>query len=72
MRGRVFSVDMLLLSLAFSVSTSVAGWLIEYEGISIQTGIIWFSSIMIGAGILLAFWNPIEPVNESEQASLRE
>lgn len=72
MRGRVFSVDMLLLSLAFSISTSVAGWLVEYREISIQTGIIWFSSIMIGAGILFAFWNPSEPVNESEQASLRE
>ena len=32
--GRVFSVDMLILSVAFSTSTSIAGYLMEYTDLA--------------------------------------
>ena len=57
-RGRVFSVDMLLLSIAFSVSSSLAGGLLELGYFSLQYGIIYFAGVMILSGILISSWNP--------------
>ena len=56
-RGRVFSTDMLILSLAFSISTSVAGYLMEYTSLSIKNGIIIFSSIMMLSGVIFTLWD---------------
>jgi uncharacterized membrane-anchored protein len=60
-RGRVFSVDMLILSVAFSTSTSVAGYLMENTELGIQNGIMLFSSIMILSGLAFSMWKPENP-----------
>ena len=57
-RGRVFSVDMLILSIAFSTSTSVAGYLMENTDLGIQNGILLFSTIMIISGFVFSMWKP--------------
>ena len=62
-RGRVFSVDMLLLSIAFSVSSSLAGGLLELGYFSIQDGIMYFAGVMILSGILISSWNPKDDAN---------
>ena len=58
MRGRVFSMDMLVMSITFSISTIVAGSLLEYTNLQIDQGMIYFSLVMITAGILFAAWRP--------------
>ena len=58
MRGRVFSMDMLLMSISFSISTIVAGWLLENTTLTIQQGMIYFACVMIAAGLLFAAWKP--------------
>ena len=57
-RGRVFSVDMLILSVAFSTSTSVAGYLMEHTELGIRNGILIFSSIMVLSGFIFSMWRP--------------
>lgn len=57
-RGRVFSVDMLILSVAFSTSTSVAGYLMENTDLGIRNGILLFSTIMILSGFIFSMWKP--------------
>ncbi|MAF93489.1 MFS transporter [Candidatus Woesearchaeota archaeon] len=57
-RGRVFSVDMLILSVAFSTSTSVAGYLMENTDLGIQNGILLFSTMMIISGFVFSMWKP--------------
>ena len=59
-RGRVFSVDMLILSIAFSTSTSVAGYVMENTGLGIQNGILVFASVMVLSGLVFAAWKPGE------------
>jgi predicted MFS family arabinose efflux permease len=58
MRGRVFSIDMLFMSIAFSISTSVAGYLVENHNLGISDGIMMFGSIMVLSGIMFTVWNP--------------
>ena len=58
MRGRVFSIDMLFMSIAFSISTSVAGYLVEHHNLGIADGILFFGSLMVLSGILFTLWNP--------------
>ena len=60
-RGRVFSVDMLILSIAFSTSTSVAGYVMENTELGIQNGILVFSSVMVLSGLVFAAWKPETP-----------
>lgn len=55
-RGRVFSADMLVLSVAFSCSTSAAGFLMEQTSLTIQQGILLFSSAMVLSGIVFSLW----------------
>lgn len=55
-RGRVFSADMLILSVAFSASTTIAGYLTEYTDLGIQNGILFFSGVMIVSGIFFSLW----------------
>lgn len=57
-RGRVFSADMLILSVAFSLSTTAAGWLMERTSLSIQQGVLIFSSVMILSGLIFSLWKP--------------
>ena len=57
-RGRVFSVDMLLLSIAFSISSSIAGGLVELEYVNLQNGIMYFACVMVISGLLISSWNP--------------
>ena len=59
-RGRVFSADMLILSVAFSLSTSVAGWMMEWTSMTIQNGILLFSSVMLLSGLIFSLWKPEE------------
>ena len=60
-RGRVFSVDMLILSVAFSTSTSIAGYLMEDTDLGIRNGIILFSSVMVLSGLIFSMWKPDVP-----------
>ena len=57
-RGRVFSMDMLLLGLSAGVSTTTAGYLVEYHSLSLQTGFISFSILMVLCGIIFTLWRP--------------
>lgn len=57
-RGRVFSADMLILSVAFSCSTSVAGYLMENTTLTIQQGILLFASVMVLSGSVFTMWKP--------------
>ena len=59
-RGRVFSADMLILSIAFSCSTSIAGYLMENTDLGIQNGILLFASIMVLSGIGFTMWQPVD------------
>ena len=65
-RGRVFSADMLILSVAFSMSTTAAGWLMEWTSMSIQEGILMFSTVMVLSGVIFSLWKPME---DAAQAS---
>jgi len=58
MRGRVFSIDMLFMSIPFSISTSIAGFLVQNYNLGIQDGILYFGSLMMLTGIMFTLWNP--------------
>ena len=60
-RGRVFSVDMMILSVAFSISTTVAGYLMENTDLGIRNGILMFSSVMVLSGLIFSAWRPENP-----------
>ena len=57
-RGRVFSMDMLILGSSAALSTTVAGYLVEYQGLTLQNGFISFSLLMIICGIIFTLWRP--------------
>ena len=57
-RGRVFSIDMLIMSLAFSLSSACAGYLLEYEVFSLQNGFQIFACIMMVSGLIFTLWKP--------------
>ena len=58
MRGRVFSTDMLLLSLGQVVSTISAGYLVEHDHVNLQQGILAYACLMILSGCIFTLWNP--------------
>ena len=55
-RGRVFSMDMLLMSIAFSVSSATAGYLLEKQYFTLQNGFLIFSVVMIVSGAFFSLW----------------
>ena len=57
-RGRVFSMDMLLLGLSAGISTTTAGYLVEYHNLSLKIGFISFSIIMVLCGMIFTLWRP--------------
>ncbi len=57
-RGRVFSMDMLLLGLSAGISTTTAGYLVEYHNLSLKVGFISFSIIMVLCGMVFTLWRP--------------
>ena len=57
-RGRVFSMDMLILGTSAALSTTTAGYLVEYHNLSLKSGFIYFSLLMIVCGIIFTFWRP--------------
>ena len=57
-RGRVFSIDMLLLGLSAGISTSTAGYLVEYHNLGLETGFMSFSILMILCGLIFTIWRP--------------
>lgn len=59
-RGRVFSMDMLILGVSAFLSTVIAGYLAEYQSMSLKTGFISFATVMIISGALFTAWKPIE------------
>jgi MFS family permease len=59
-RGRVFSMDMLLMSLAFSISSLGAGYLLENNYFSLQNGFLIFAVIMIISGAFFTLWRAEE------------
>ena len=58
MRGRVFSTDMLLLSLGQVISTISAGYLVEHDYVNLQEGILAYACLMILSGCIFTLWNP--------------
>ena len=57
-RGRVFSMDMLILGSSAALSTTVAGYLVEYQGLTLKNGFMSFSLLMIICGIIFTLWRP--------------
>lgn len=57
-RGRVFSMDMLLLGLSAGLSTTTAGYLVEYHDLTLQNGFISFSILMVLCGMIFTLWRP--------------
>ena len=57
-RGRVFSADMLVLSVAFSISSSLAGYLMESNTFNVQQGIMVYAAVMVASGALFTVWRP--------------
>ena len=57
-RGRVFSIDMLIMSLTFSISSACAGYLLEKDMLTLQHGFQIFAIIMIGSGLVFTLWKP--------------
>jgi hypothetical protein len=57
-RGRVFSMDMLILGASATLSTSVAGFLVESYDLSLDKGMMLFSLVMITSGLIFTFWRP--------------
>jgi len=57
-RGRVFSMDMLILGTSAALSTTTAGYLVEYHNLSLKSGFIYFSLLMIVCGIIFTLWRP--------------
>ncbi len=55
-RGRVFSMDMLLMSIAFSISSATAGYLLEKQYFTLQNGFLIFSVVMIVSGAFFSLW----------------
>ena len=68
MRGRVFSIDMLLMAVSFSISTYAAGWLIGNTDMSLNLGIIWFACAMITFGIIFTMWRPDQQSTNSTES----
>jgi MFS family permease len=66
MRGRVFSTDMLLMSIGQVISTISAGYLIEEGVVNLKEGILAYSVLMVVSGIIFTLWNP------KHQGKLRE
>lgn len=58
LRGRVFSMDMLILGVSAFISTLAAGYLVEYHDMTLKSGFTYFASIMVLSGILFTIWNP--------------
>tara|TARA_X000001036_G_scaffold208951_1_gene196476 strand:- start:548 stop:1504 length:957 start_codon:yes stop_codon:yes gene_type:complete len=57
-RGRIFSIDMLLMSISFSISTYFAGWILDNSLLSLKMGMVYFSCAMISFGIMFTLWRP--------------
>ena len=57
-RGRVFSMDMLILGASATFSTSIAGFLVEKYDLALDKGMMIFSLIMILSGLIFTFWRP--------------
>tara|TARA_B100001250_G_scaffold401416_1_gene413274 strand:+ start:994 stop:2241 length:1248 start_codon:yes stop_codon:yes gene_type:complete len=57
-RGRVFSMDMLILGGTAAISTTLAGYFVEFHNLSLKTGFISFSLVMIICGTIFTFWRP--------------
>ena len=57
-RGRVFSIDMLIMSLTFSISSASAGYLLEKDILSLQQGFQVFALLMMCSGLIFTLWKP--------------
>ncbi len=57
-RGRVFSMDMLILGASAALSTTTAGFLVDWYGLQIREGMMLFSIIMIFTGLVFTLWRP--------------
>lgn len=57
-RGRVFSIDMLIMSLAFSLSSASAGYLLENGYLTLKNGFQTFAILMMISGFIFTLWKP--------------
>ena len=62
LRGRVFSIDMLIMSIAFSISSASAGFMLEYGVLNLQNGFLSFSLLMMLSGMIFTLWSPKEKI----------
>ena len=51
-------MDMLILGTTAAISTTTAGYLVEYHDLSLKAGFISFSIVLIFSGIIFALWRP--------------
>ena len=51
-------MDMLILGGTAAFSTTIAGYLVEYQNLSLRTGFISFSLIMVMCGLIFTYWRP--------------
>ena len=51
-------MDMLILGVSAFLSTVIAGYLAEYQSMSLKTGFISFATVMIISGALFTAWKP--------------
>ena len=59
-RGRVFSMDMLILGGTAAFSTTM-----EYQNLTLRTGFISFSLLMVMCGLIFTYWRPdLQTVSE--------
>jgi len=57
-RGRVFSIDMLILGGTAALSTTTAGFLVEFYDLSLKAGFISFACLMMICGLIFTYWRP--------------
>jgi MFS family permease len=56
MRGRVFSSEFAMFTLANAISSAAGGWLLDNTGLGIGTIIWWMAALLVVPGVLWAAW----------------
>ena len=51
-------MDMLILGASAALSTTTAGFLVDYYDLAIKDGMMMFSVVMILTGIIFTLWRP--------------
>jgi MFS family permease len=73
MRGRVFSTEFALFTLASAAGATLGGWWLDHEGIGLQGSLYWMAGLTVIPGVLWLLWllrgGHEEPLPASEDKS---